>query len=219
MDGTIDADAGSGEYKVYVKAIDPSGETAHVEVTITVTDANDAPVIRESVAADPSSDNEFGPRGAPPTELRVNERAKAADASSETYNGMPDMPIPSVPGSNNVFTANDEDTRGQIFWDIKGEDVDDFELTSSSVDPNTDGLKGPGEPIALKFKNDPDYENPTDSNLDGVYKVTIVASDRRTGGLSDERSLTIFVDNLAELGDAVLDEDQPSHRARSNCQH
>ncbi len=208
VDGAIDADAGSGEYKVYVKAIDPSGETAHVEVTITVTDANDAPKIRNS-AAFVEADSAFGDRTDPPTELRVNEKAKAAGASSETYNGMPDMPIPSVPGSKNVFTADDDDTRGQIFWDIKGEDVDDFELTSSSVDPNTDGLKGPGEPIALKFKNDPDYENPTDSNLDGVYKVTIVASDRRTGGLSDERSLTIFVDNVAEDGDAVLTEDQP----------
>ena len=208
VDGTIDYDAGAGDYSVFVKAIDPSGETAHVEVTITVTDANDAPVIRESVAAD--QDGDFvETRGAPPTELRVNEKAKAAGASAETYDGMPDMPIPSVPGSNNVFTANDEDARGQIFWDIKGEDVDDFELTSSSVDPNTDGLKGPGEPIALKFKNDPDFENPTDSNNDGVYKVTIVASDRRTGGLEDERSLTIFVDNVAEVGKVALDDEQP----------
>ena len=208
VDDTIDADAGSGEYKVYVKAIDPSGETAHVEVTITVTDANDAPKIMNSAPADEGT-SVFGDRTNPPTELRVKERAKAAGASSESYDGMPDMPIPSVPGSNNVFTADDEDTRGQIFWDIKGEDVDDFELTSSSADPNTDGLKGPGEPIALKFKDDPDYENPTDSNLDGVYKLTIVASDRRTGGLSDERSLTVFVDNVAEAGDVALDEDQP----------
>ena len=83
------------------------------------------------------------------------------------------------------------------FWDIKGEDVDDFELTSSSPDPFT-GLRGPGEPIALKFKNDPDYENPTDENRDSVYKVTIVARDRFTGGLTDERPLTIFVDNVDE---------------------
>ena len=118
------------------------------------------------------------------------------------------MVLRSVPGSMNVFTADDEDARGQIFWDITGEDVDDFELTSSSPDPFT-GLRGPGEPIALKFKNDPDFENPTDENRDSVYKVTIVARDRFTGGLTDERPLTIFVDNVAEDGKAELSVDQP----------
>ncbi len=132
----------------------------------------------------------FEDRSDPPSELRVNEKA------GDYYDGMPDMPTRSVPGGMNVFTADDEDARGQIFWDIKGEDVDDFELTSSSPDPFT-GLRGPGEPIALKFKNDPDYENPTDENRDSVYKVTIVARDRFTGGLTDERPLTIFVVNIA----------------------
>ena len=115
-----------------------------------------------------------------------------------TYDGTPGMPLRSLPGDMNVFTADDEDARGQIFWDIKGEDVDDFELTSSSPDPFT-GLRGPGEPIALKFKNDPDFENPTDENRDSVYKVTIVARDRFTGGLMDERPLTIFVDNVPRM--------------------
>ena len=121
---------------------------------------------------------------------------------------MLDMPLRSIPGSMNVFTADDEDARGQIFWDIMGEDVDDFELTSSSPAPFT-GLRGPGEPIALKFKNDPDYENPTDENRDSVYKVTIVARDRFTGGLMDERPLTIFVVNVHEIGKVTLSTTQP----------
>ena len=45
---TLDYDSDGGKYTVFVKAIDPSGETAHVEVTVTATDANDAPVIRNS---------------------------------------------------------------------------------------------------------------------------------------------------------------------------
>ena len=126
------------------------------------------------------------------------------------YDGSPDMLIRSLPGDMNVFTADDEDARGQIFWDIKGEDVDDFELTSSSPDPFT-GLRGPGEPIALKFKNDPDYENPTDENRDSVYKVTIVARDRFTGGLMDERPLTIFVVNVHENGKVTLSTDPASY--------
>ena len=40
--------ADQGKYKFYVRAIDPSGETVEVEVTVTVTDANDAPKIMGS---------------------------------------------------------------------------------------------------------------------------------------------------------------------------
>ena len=196
---SLDYDNKMDGYTFYVRAIDPSGETAHVKVTVTTTDSNDAPNIRNSMR---SVDGVFENRSAPPSELRVWEKA------GNSYDGMPGMPLRSVPGSMNVFTADDDDARGQIFWSIKGEDMDDFELTSSSPDPFT-GLRGPGEPIGLKFMNDPDFENPTDSNYDSVYKVTIVARDRFTGGLEDERSLTIFVDNVAEDGDASLSEDQP----------
>ena len=196
---SLDYDDNMGGYTFHVRAIDPSGETAHVEVTVTTTDTNDAPNIRNSVESDAGT---FGARSDPPSELRVDEKA------GDSYDGTPGMPLRSVPGSMNVFTADDDDARGQIFWSIKGEDMDDFELTSSSPDPFT-GLRGPGEPIALKFINDPDFESPTDSNYDSVYKVTIVARDRFTGGLEDERSLIIFVDNVAEEGDASLSEDQP----------
>ena len=192
----------AGTYKFYVRAIDPSGETAEIAVTVNVTDANDAPQIMSSVESTGTpADPMFAGRTAPPSELRVNE-------DTGSYDGEPGMPIRSIPGGMNVFTADDEDARGQIFWDIKGEDVDDFELTSSSPDPFT-GLRGPGEPIALKFKNDPDYENPTDENRDSVYKVTIVARDRFTGGLTDERPLTIFVDNVEEDGKVTLSTDEP----------
>ena len=200
---TLDYDANADGYKFHVRAIDPSGETAEVEVTVTATDANDAPMIMSSVASTGTPPNAtFGARSDPPSELRVDEKV------GDSYNGMPGMPTRSIPGSMNVFTADDEDARGQIFWDITGEDVDDFELTSSSPEPLT-GLRGPGEPIALKFKNDPDFENPTDENRDGVYKVTIVARDRFTGGLTDERSLTIFVNNVHEKGKVTLSTTQP----------
>ncbi len=195
-------DTAAGVYKVIVRATDPSGETAEVEVTITATAANDAPVIMGSVA---STNSVFGDRPDAPSELRVDEK------SGDSYDGTPDMERPSVPGRLNVFTASDEDARGQIFWSWKGEDEDDFELSSSSVDIAS-GLKGPGEPIALRFKEAPDYENPTDENYDSVYKVTLVATD--SAGGTDERPLTIFVDNIQETGKATLsaagdDPDQP----------
>ena len=200
---TLDYDA-KGGYTIFVRAKDPSGETAHIEVTVKTTDANDAPTIMGSLPA--------GATGATPaasSELRVNEQNADGD-----YTGAPDMLLLGLAnsglGNPNVFTAPDEDARGQIFWTLTGTDADDFDLSQSSDTPNPTGptgLSGPDEPIALRFKTAPDYENPTDSNMDGVYKVTLVATDSR--GLSDSRDVTVFVDQVPEQGKVTLSEDQP----------
>ncbi len=100
----------------------------------------------------------------------------------------------------------DDDARGQIFWDLEGDDADDFVLTSTGM-PLSTGFGGPNEPIMLRFKDSPDFENPTDSNNDSVYEVTLIADDRRGG--TDSRSITIFVDNVAEKGGATMSPDQP----------
>ena len=97
-------------------------------------------------------------------------------------------------GNQNVFTAPDEDERGQITWSLDGVDQDDFVLSQTN-------LSGSDEPVAIVFKDAPDYENPTDADGDSVYKVTLVASD---GDLMDTRPLTIFVDNVPEQGKATL---------------
>ena len=161
----LDYEDNADGYEFYVRAIDPSGETAEVMVTVIASDANDAPVIMGSRAADatdPTPDAAF--------ELRVNE----LDDDDEAFDGGPDMPLMGRTGSGlgakNVFTAMDEDARGQISWEIEGEDVDDFVLSSS-------GLSGPDEPIELMFRDPPDYEAPTDANRDNVYRVTLVARD------------------------------------------
>ena len=71
-----------------------------------------------------------------------------------------DMMVPGVPGQLNVFTAADEDARVVRFpGRLRGEDADDFVLTNTSVDPTT-GLRGPGEPITLRFAAAPDYREP-----------------------------------------------------------
>ena len=176
----------AGTYKFYVRAIDPSNEFAQVEVTVTATDVNDAPVIKGSVSGD----------GAVPVakhELSVNEK----DDDDDSYTGSPDMLLAVVLGNANVFTASDEDARGQITWTLEGADKDAFELSASQ-------LSGQGEPIALRFKTAPDYENPTDSNKDSYYKVTIVASD---GTDTDSRDVTVIVQNVNEKGSVTLPKD------------
>ena len=103
-------------------------------------------------------------------------------------------------GAKNIFTAMDEDARGQIFWEIEGEDAADFVLSSS-------GLSGPDEPIELMLRDPPDYEAPTDANRDNVYRVTLVARDSH--GAVDSRPLTVFVDNVEEMGKVTLLDEQP----------
>lgn len=200
---TLDYDSNMDGYKFHVRAIDPSNESAVVEVTVTTTNTNDAPKIMGSLASDAVAGTAV-PEAA--SELRANEQ----DADDkDAYNGAPNMLLLGKGGGlgqPNVFTAMDEDARGQIFWDLEGEDADDFDLSSSSDDPLT-GLSGPNEPIALRFKTPPDFENPTDVNRDSVYKVTLVARDSR--GATDTRDVTVFVDNVEEKGEVTLDLDQP----------
>ena len=178
-----------------------------MEVTVNVTNANDAPKIMGSrTAVDVTADAAI-PAAA--TELRVLEQDsddRDGNAMPDTmYDGMPEMPVPGVLGNMNVFTAPDEDERGSITWTLRGDDADDFERSDT-------GLTGPDEPTALRFKNAPDYEMPTDANGDSVYKVTLVASDGR-GGVAMHH-VTVFVDNVAEQGKVTLmaagdDPDQP----------
>ena len=57
MKKTLDYDANMDGYKFYVRAIDPSGESAEVEVTVTATDTNDAPTIMGSLTPAQLADN------------------------------------------------------------------------------------------------------------------------------------------------------------------
>ena len=96
--------ADQGKYKFYVRAIDPSGETEEVEVTVNVTDDNDAPKIMGSrtqpqLIADPQP---AIPEAA--TELRVMEQDsddRDGNGIPDTmYDGMPDMPVPGCSGQH-----------------------------------------------------------------------------------------------------------------------
>ena len=190
-DGTP-PDATAGEYKVIVKATDPSGESAQVTVTITATSANDAPVIRGN------------------EELRVMEQdSDDRDGDSQpdnTYTGLPDMNVNQLntTGDNaNVYRASDDDARGQITWSFKQSSSDPEAEDWALFERSSTDLSGADEPRAIRFKTPPDFENPQDANRDNVYKVTLVASDGRTGG-TDEHRVSIFVQNQNEQGELTL---------------
>ena len=211
-----------GKYEFMVVAIDPSGETAEVEVTVIARDANDTPVIRGSRTTQQQLDSAAIPNA--PSEIRVMEQDSddrdALAGPDATYygtsNGMESMEnnvmgllTALALGNQNVFTVTDEDERGQRFWDLRGDDADDFTLTQGgTTTTGTQGsLSGPDEPIALVFTNPPNFEMPTDANGDGVYKVILVARDSQ--GAESTRPITIFVDNVPEQGKATLSVEQP----------
>ena len=222
LDFDMNGDPPDGRYKFMVVAIDPSGETAEVEVTVTAKDANDTPKILGSRSATLAVDD---PTPGAASEVRVMEqdsddRSAPAGPDATYYGtsggGIPPengtamgLPTALVLGNQNVFTVGDEDERGQQFWDLRGDDAGEFVLTQGgTASAGTEGsLTGPDEPIALVFVNPPDFEMPTDANGDSVYKVILVARD--SAGAEDTRPITIFVDNAAEQGKATLSVEQP----------
>ena len=92
-----------------------------------------------------------------------------------------------------TLTAN----ASQVKLSLGGEDADDFKLG----DPNEAGER------ELTFKNSPNFESPTDANMDNAYKVTIIATDKK--GLKGTRDVTVAVRNLDEPGKVTLSTIQP----------
>ena len=80
-------------------------------------------------------------------------------------------------------------------WDLTGADADDFVISGHS------------EPRYLNFVSAPDFENPTDSNGDNLYEVTIVAMDADplgTGIGIGSIDVRVAVTNLNEDGEVVF---------------
>ena len=110
----LDYEDNADGYEFYVRAIDPSGETAEVMVTVIASDANDAPVIMGSKAADatdPTPDAAF--------ELRVNELDDDDEACSKWRSRHAD------PGQDRLRSGREEclhrDGRGRTRPDLLGD--------------------------------------------------------------------------------------------------
>ena len=155
-------------YMFFVRAIDPSGETAEVEVSVSLTDLNDPPVI-----------GDLSPGGLPPTTLWVDEQTGVAAVTSTAH------------GALHIFTATDEDLRGQVSVSLEGEDRSAFILADVVVN-GQGGLRG------LLFATPPDHEEPTDRYGSNIYRVTLVASDSK--GAETRLPLTVLVGNVPEGG-------------------
>ena len=97
-----------------------------------------------------------------------------------------------------VYTITDQDVddvAATLDWDLTGADGDKFELTDN------------GATRTLSFKDEPDFESPTDSGADNVYNVTVEVTD--SDGNTAERAVTVKVTNMEEDGTVALSTLQP----------
>ncbi len=127
-----------------------------------------------------------------------------------------ELPFPeNRTGAVENYLATDPEGSG-IRWEVTGPDADDFEITGGT----------------LKFRTPPDYENPTDRDLnlnpsedndtqedgefeggDNIYQVTVRATEMSSVGggpaKSAELAVTVTVTNVDEDGTASLNWLQP----------
>ena len=187
---TLDADT-DASYTVTVTATDPAGGdegTATQDVTITVKNLNEAPMISEGFTRISQSEYDDGTAGEAATITAAVATAKVVDTYMAT-----DPEITVVPISVTMASCT---------WSVSGTDAGDFEIS------NEDGTFG-----ALTFKETPNYEMPADSNSDNVYNVMVVATDKGVATMVDgvdvfdeknkmtaTRDVVITVKNVEEDG-------------------
>ena len=176
--GDRTAEATASEYKVIVRATDPSGLADDIMVTITAENVNEDPIVTGQA------------------ELSV------AEGTNEGYTILPDAPAvqPNNPRSRtysrNEYVFEEPDYLDSIAdWQLEGDDAGAFDLS------------GGFEPRYIQLKEAPDYENPTDMNNDNVYEVTLVATDTGPGGTAagiGKLNVWLIVTNVEETGKVVF---------------
>ena len=130
---------GNNSYVVKVQASDGT-ETASLDITINVTNVNEAPSVTGETA------------------LPYDEQ-----------------------GTGSVATYTGSDPEGDaLTWSVSGDDSDAFDIEAG----------------VLSFRDKPDYEEPSDTDADNVYDVTVSVSD---GTYSDSVSASVTVADIQEV--------------------
>jgi len=87
-----------------------------------------------------------------------------------------------------TYVATDPDaTTGTMTWDLQGNDVGDFNITST--------VNGTAE---LTFKSPPDFERSDDTGGNSVYDVTVRVRDNGSPRLEDTQTVSVGVTDLNE---------------------
>ena len=122
-------------------------------------------------------------------EMMLTADKVVAVAMGLTVTGLPSVDyMENGTGSVATYTAVGPDA-SMATWSLGGDDAGAFSISSAGG--------------VLSFGSAPDYENPTDTGMDNVYMVTIMASD---GTNMDSRDVMVTVTDVddAEAGDPLL---------------
>ena len=97
-----------------------------------------------------------------------------------------------------TYTATDAEGDA-ITWSLTGADAAAFSPPSDAA----------GNSFDLSFRSPPNYENPTDANLDTVYEVTVVATDDGMPPMPASHPVMVSVTNVDEEGRVEFLSTQP----------
>ena len=179
-------------YEVMVTAKDPIGNamgTASILVTIEVTDIKERPTMAAETAT---------------------EGLSSTTTDEHTVDGTSTSTVLSL------YRAKDHEddliSTTTLTWTVSGTDAELFSIATTTNDDgvtNCDYRANPAQDncAQLTFKNPIDFENPTDSNRDNKYNVTVNATDRDKMTVS--RNVVVTVKNVDEPGTIALSHLQP----------
>ena len=115
-----------------------------------------------------------------------------------------------------VAAADDGSTATPTFAEVGGAIINElgtYNATDDDGDTTTLSLGGAdgskfeiNDVDELRFKKKPDYEKPTDADMDNVYEVTVQASDSKLTGML---KVKVTVSNEEEPGVVTLDKTTP----------
>ena len=113
---------------------------------------------------------------------------------------------------NRITAATDAETADtSLVWTLSGTDADFFSFTDATTLTVT-----AAEPLTLRFKEAPDFEDPKDANKDNTYEVTLNVSDG-TGATTKEVKVTVK-NRLTVDGTPGGTEDEPGTVTLSHIQ-
>ena len=175
-----DPDNSDFEHVVTVRATDPYGDP-------NVDNANDDNSEEVTVTITVDNVNEAPRMTQGPTRYSKDENEDADDNADGV---QPEL----------SYSVMDVDADDAIEWSLMGDDKDAFDITSG----DTTGTTFTAD---LMLKETPNYEKPTDADMDNMYMVTVVATDAKK--LTAMRDVVITVKNVDDPGKITFSSVQP----------
>ena len=175
------------QLRVTVRATDPYGDPDVAEA-----DEEDSDTVTVDITVENVNESPTITRGPTRDSQEENE-------DTVTANADPDIPTL-------AYAVTDDDVDDTIRWTLEGADKDALKITED--DPTTPDTATSS--AMLQFKKSPNFEKPIDANMDNIYMVTVVATDKKK--LTATRDVVITVTNADDPGKITFSSEQPKVR-------